>query len=84
MKESKQIYYTKYFESNWNNIRNSWKGIKAMILIKNITTTIAHSIEFDNRTITTPAAMSNVFNNYFPFIAGKTKSNIKTLYRLPI
>ena len=27
LKERKQIYYTKYFESNWNNIRNSWKGI---------------------------------------------------------
>ena len=23
MKKSKQIYYTKYFESNWNNIRNT-------------------------------------------------------------
>ena len=28
LKESKQIYYTKYFESNWNNIKNTWKGIK--------------------------------------------------------
>ena len=40
LKESKQIYYTKYFESNWNNIRNTWKGIKTIISIKNITTTI--------------------------------------------
>ena len=40
LKESKQIYYTKYFESNWNNIRNTWKGIKTIISIKNITTAI--------------------------------------------
>ena len=77
LKECKQMYYTKYFESNWNNIRNTWKGIKTIISIKNITTTIPHSIEFNNRTITDPTAMSNVFNNYFTSIAEKTKSNIK-------
>ena len=74
MKESKQIYYAQYFESNWNSIRNTWKGIKTIISIKNITTTIPHSIEFNNRTITDPTTMSNVFNNYFTSIAEKTKS----------
>ena len=77
LKESKQIYYTEYFESNWNNIRNTWKGIKTIISIKNITATIPHSIEFNNRTITDPTTMSNVFNNYFTSIAKKTKSNTK-------
>ena len=77
LKESNQIYYTKYFESNWNNIRNTWKGIKTIISIKNITTTIPHLIEFNNRTITDPTTMSNVFNNYFTSIAEKAKSNIR-------
>ena len=77
MKQSKQIYYTKYFENNWNNIKNTWKGIKTIISIKNITSTVPHSIEFNNRTITDPTAMSNVFNNYFTSIAKKTNSNIK-------
>ena len=71
------IYYTKYFESNWNNSKSTWKGIKTIISIKNITTTIPHSIEFNNRAITDPTTMSNVFNNYFTSIAEKTKSNIK-------
>ena len=43
LKGSKQIYYT-CFKSNWNNIRNTWKGIKTTTSIKNITTTIPHSI----------------------------------------
>ena len=77
LKESKQIYFTKYFESNWNNIRNTWKGIKTIISIKDIATTIPHSIEFNNRTITDPTTVSNIFNNYFTSIAEKTKSNIK-------
>ena len=29
MKKSKQAYYDKYFEKNWNNIKNTWKGIKS-------------------------------------------------------
>ena len=28
MKKSKQAYYDKYFDRNWNNIKNTWKGIK--------------------------------------------------------
>ena len=77
MKQSKQIYYTKYFENNWNNIKNTWEGIKTIILIKNITATVPHSIEFNNKTITDPTAMSNVFNNSFTSIAKKINSNTK-------
>ena len=77
MKESKQIYYTKYFESNWNNIKNTWKGIKTIISINNIITTILHSIEFISRTITDPTVMCNVFNNCFTSMDEETKSNIK-------
>ena len=77
MKESKQIYYTKYFESNWNNIKNTWKGIKTIISINNVITTILHSIEFISRTITDPTVMCNVFNNYFTSMDEETKSNIK-------
>ena len=31
MKKNKQVYYDKSFERNWNNINNSWKGIKSLI-----------------------------------------------------
>ena len=77
MKQSKQIYYTKYFKNNWNNIKNTRKGIKTIISIKTITATVPHSIEFNNRTVTDPTAMSNVFNNSFTSIVKKTNSNIK-------
>ena len=77
MKQSKKIYYIKYFRNNWNNIKSTWEGIKTIISIKNITTIVPHSVEFNNRTITDPTAMSNVFNNYFFSLAKKTNSNIK-------
>ena len=53
------------------------KRINTLILIKNIITAVPHSIEYNNRTITDPLAMSNVFNNNFTLIAKKTNSNIK-------
>ena len=36
MKKSKQGYYDKYFQRNWNNIKNTWKGIKSLISLKTV------------------------------------------------
>ena len=83
MKPSKQIYYTKYLENNWKNIKNTWLRIRTIIRsitsIKNIINSVPHSIQFNNRTINDPTAMSNVFNNHFTSIAQKINSNIKCL-----
>ena len=70
MKKSKQACYDKYFERNWNNIKNTWKWIKSL----------------DNGdTITNPFDIANTFNNYFASIAETTEKNeifIKTIFRL--
>ena len=34
MKRSKTNYYNSYFDINWNNIKNTWKGIKPIFSIK--------------------------------------------------
>ena len=34
LKKSKENYYKKYFESNWNNAKIIWKGIKSIITLK--------------------------------------------------
>ena len=34
MKKSKQVYYDKYFERNWNNIKKTWKVTKVLISLK--------------------------------------------------
>ena len=40
MKKSKQAYYDKYFERNWNNIKNTWKGIKSLISLKTVASSV--------------------------------------------
>ena len=36
LKKSKQAYYDKYFERNWDNIKNTWKRIKSLISLRTV------------------------------------------------
>ena len=36
IKESTQAYYNYYFETNWNNIKNTRKGIIFLISLKTV------------------------------------------------
>ena len=74
MKKSKQAYYDKYFERNWNNIKNTWKGIKYLISLKTVASNVPTVLSLDNGdTITNPYDIANTFNNYFASIAETTK-----------
>ena len=78
MKKSKQAYYDRYFEKNWKNIKNTWKGIKSLISLKTVASSIPTVLSLDNGdTITNPYDIANTFNNYFASIAETTKKSIK-------
>ena len=68
MKKSKQAYYDKYFERNWNNIKNIWKGIKSLVSLKTVASIrcIRTILSIDNGdSITSPYDIVNTFNDYF-------------------
>ena len=74
MKKSKQAYYDKYFERNWNNIKNTWKGIKSLISLKTVAFNVPTVLSLDNGDIiTNPYDIANSFNNYFASTAETTK-----------
>ena len=55
MKKSKQGYYDKYFQRNWNNIKNTWKGIKSLISLKTVAFHVPTVLSLHNSdTITLP------------------------------
>ena len=82
MKKSNQAYYNKYFEKNWNNIKNKWKGIKSLISLKTVASSAPAVLFRDNgNTITNPYDIANTFNNYFVSIAEAIKNNIKYSYK---
>ena len=70
MKKSKQACYDKYFERNWNNVKNTWKGIKSPISLKTVASSVPTVLSLDNGdTITNLYDIANTFNNYFASIA---------------
>ena len=74
MKKSKQAYYDRYFERNWSNIKNKWKGIKSVISLKAVASCIPPVLSLNiGDTITNPYDIANTLNNYFASIAKTTK-----------
>ena len=63
LKQSKTNYYNHYFESNWNSSKNTWKGIKSIITIKDFSADIPKSLSVDDATISKLMAISNIFSN---------------------
>ena len=64
-----------------NDIKNTWKGIKSIMTIKDLSSDIPKSLSSNGSTITNQVEMSNVFNNYFTTIAEKTKENVNPLHK---
>ena len=74
MKKSKQAYYNKYFETNSNNIKNTWKRIKSLISQKTAASSVPTVLCLDTGdTITNLYDTANTFNNYLTSIAETTK-----------
>ena len=69
----------KAIERNWNNINNTWKGIKSLINVKTAASRVPTVLSLDcGDTITNSHDIANTFNNYVASIAETTKkaSNI--------
>ena len=78
MKKNKQAYYDKYFERNWNNIKNSQIRVKSLISLKTVASSVPTVLSLDNGDIiTNPYDIANTFNSYFASIAETTKKSIK-------
>ena len=62
----------KIFRSHWNNIQNTWKGIKPLISQKTAASSVPIVLSFDNF-----CGIANTFNNYFASIAETIKKIIQ-------
>ena len=76
LKKSKTNYYNQYSEANMNNIKNTWKGIKSILTIKNISSDFSKCFSSNGFSFTNQVEISNIFNDYFASIAEKTKVNV--------
>ena len=76
LKRNKHSYFSKFFESNWNNIKNTWKGIKSLITLKDISTTVPRALIHNNKTVINPVEVANIFNKHLVSIAEKTRASV--------
>ena len=79
MKKSTQNYFKKYFDSNIQNLKNTWKGTKSIISLKNSTSSSFNFLNFNNELTSDPLKIANVFNNYFSSIGEKAHSKIRLI-----
>ena len=80
MKKSKMNYYNHYLKNNWDNIKNTWKGIKSILDINNNQSNIPKILVSNSTTSAEPIEIENIFNNFFTSVAAKTKESIKYSY----
>ena len=73
---SKKSYYSRYFSANQNNIKETWKGIKQLITLKQSPASASTTIEAGNRKLTSTQAIANAFNNYFTKIGSNLADGI--------
>ena len=65
-------------KKKWNNIKNTWKGIKSLISLKTIASNVPTVLSLDNSdTVTNHYDIADTFNNYFASIAETKKKSIK-------
>ena len=61
MKKSKQNYFTKFFENNLKNLKNTWKGIKSIISMKISFSNSPTLLTFQNENTDNPERIANIF-----------------------
>ena len=81
MKKSKQNYFTKFFENNLKNLKNTWKRIKSITSMKSYSLYFPMILTYLSETIDNPKRISYIFKNYFSTIGEKTQEKIKQSHK---
>ena len=65
------------FESNRNNLQNTWDGIKIEISLQSFASNFPQILSYDDTTIISPTETENEFNNYFSTVVEESKSPLR-------
>ena len=76
IKQSKHNQFNKYFEDNWNNMKNTQNEIKNIITLNNLSSDVPRTPSVNDVTISNPYDIANTFNNYFASITKKRRDKI--------
>ena len=76
IKKAKKKYYKGYFNNNLNNMKKTWKGIKQIINLNNVTGPQISQLSYEGKTINSNKSMANAFNDLFTKIGPKLDEKI--------
>ena len=62
-------YYNHYFKTNWDIIKNTWKGTKSILNINNSQSNTPKILIPIDTTSTEPIEIANIIDNFFTSIA---------------
>ena len=74
-RDSKKLYYASYFEKNKKKSSDIWKGIRSLVNIKPTRASNIKLIE-DDKLISDPTKIANIFNNHFSTIGNRVQQKI--------
>ena len=77
MKRNKHTYFSSFFQNHITDLKNTWRGIKRIISLKDSTSTVPSNIIEDNISLNIPKDIADAFKNYFSIVATGIKSSIK-------
>ena len=75
IKLAKYSYFNTYFEANYGNIKNSWKGI-TLFMAKTPQSTRINALKIGDVSYTSPQEISDVLNSHFPNVGPALASEI--------
>ena len=76
IRQSRGKYYSDFFESNKNNSKKVWEGIRDVINISKKTHSVPNKIIYNNTTYSNTDDMSNCFNDFFVNIGNSVETKI--------
>ena len=76
IRQSKKMYYQKFFTKNANDIKKTWKGIRNIINIRNSNKGQPTSMLIGKELSTDPTKIADGFNTFFSSIAKNLQSKI--------
>ena len=65
IKHSKKSYYDDYFMNNTSNIKNIWRGIRKLITLKPMGSSMPSKILLNQTELTDSRDIANTFNDFF-------------------
>ena len=77
LKKSRKSYFTNYLQNDLNDLKSTWKGMKNLISLKELSNVAPSTILGNGRSLTESQDIANVFNKYFVNVATDIQSSIR-------